>query len=65
MNPEAHDKKMDDKATEECPFVIRKCEGLYLCRETERPSGRIKRCLKEYGDECKTYEDWLKEKYLK
>ena len=48
---------------ERCPHLIGKRAGdesLYLCELTERPSGRIKPCLKEYGDSCETYIEILR-----
>ena len=49
---------------ERCPHLISKSRGDeadYFCELTERPSGRIKPCWKEYGDECETYNEILKE----
>ena len=47
-----------------CPHLRTKSAGdeaWYFCDLTERPSGRIKPCLKEYGDECEIYNEILKE----
>ena len=49
---------------EPCPHLIKKSAGdlyIYLCKLTERPSGRIKPCLKEYGEICETYNEILEE----
>jgi len=34
-----------------CPFLVKGDK----CSETERPSGRIKTCPREYGEECEEY----------
>jgi len=36
---------------EKCPELVLRARG-YCCRVTERPSGRIQNCPKEYGGEC-------------
>ena len=49
---------------ERCPHIIRKSAGdesYDLCERTERPSGRIKPCLLESGDECETWEEIKRE----
>jgi len=46
-----------------CPHSISKRAGdetYYFCELTERPSGRIKPCLVEYGDKCEIWNE-LKE----
>ena len=49
---------------EQCPHIKRVRAGdesMDFCRETERPSGRIKPCLLESGDTCEYWEEIKKE----
>ena len=46
---------MAEEKNERCPLLRAKAEGLYYCEETERPSGRIQCCPREYGGECEEY----------
>ena len=53
----------EKEMTMECPELkkIRSGdEGYYYCRLTERPSGRIQNCPREYGQDCEEY-DRIKE----
>jgi len=54
---------MEERAKRRCPLIISKCYSpVWYCGESERPSGRIKQCLLETGDECETWnkiqEEW-------
>lgn len=40
-----------------CPLLVKGDK----CEETERPSGRIKTCLRESGLECEEYNKIMKE----
>jgi len=40
-----------------CPELVRND----LCRLSEKPSGRIRRCQREYGYECEEYNRMVKE----
>ncbi len=47
-----------------CPNIVSKGlegESLDYCRESERPSGRIKTCLLVGGGECEVWNDIQKE----
>lgn len=50
---------------EECPHLRKKQAGdsdiFYFCDLTEKPSGRIKPCLDQYGYGCEIYREILKE----
>lgn len=44
-----------------CPYIKGVPEGQDLCSESERPSGRIKVCHLENGDECEEWNEIQKE----
>ena len=49
---------MEERAKRRCPLIISKCySSVWYCDETKRPSGRIKVCLLETGDECETWDE--------
>ena len=49
---------------DKCPHILTRGklgEGTDYCRESERPSGRIKTCHLFCGDECEIWEEIKKE----
>ena len=51
---------------ERCRELIAKRVGdevAYFCRLSEKPLGRIRACMKEYGEECDTYTEIIEEKW--
>ena len=53
-----------EEVKEPCPYIKRlkaKDETWSYCNLSERPSGRIKTCLLESGQECEEYKMFLKE----
>ena len=52
-------KRKGDKM-DKCPNITTRY-GVVCCKETERPSGRIKPCLLESGEECQEWNEIQKE----